>query len=67
MSMIHVFYNVVIHFIYYINNNHESRFDLFELFNQQCTTYKLCPVAGFELMTAGSVAKRLTLSRHTSI
>ena len=66
--MIYVFYNVVaIHFIYYINDNHESRFNLFELINQQCTTYKLCPVAGFELMTVGSVAKRLTLSCHTSI
>ena len=51
------------HFIYHMNlsyaeaNNHESRFNLFGLINQQCITY----VAGPERMTTGSVAKRLNL------
>ena len=54
------------HFIYQIHNyanNHESRFNLFGLLSQQCATYSICPVAGLERMTTGSVAKRLTLSR----
>ena len=43
-------------------NNHESRFNLFGLISQQCTTYM--SVAGLERMTTGSVAERLILSRH---
>ena len=43
--------------------NHESRFNLFGLINQQYTMYM--SVAGLERMTTGSVAKRLILSRHT--
>ena len=29
--------------------------------------HNVCPVAGLERMTSGSVGKRLTISRHTSI
>ena len=44
-------------------NNHESRFNLFELINQQCSMYMF--VAGLERMTIGSVAMCLTLSYYT--
>ena len=40
------------------------RFNLLGLINQQCTAHM--SVAGLEHMTTGSVAKRLTLSHHTS-
>ena len=44
--------------------NHESRFNLCGLLNQQCTAY-IMPVAGPERMATRSVVKLLTLSRHT--
>ena len=52
------------HFIDYINRLTTSKVGLtyFGLMNQQCLTYM--SVAGLERLTTGSVAKRITLSRH---
>ena len=51
------------HFIYQINSNHESRFNLFGLISQQCTTYMSCGRARTHDHRISS--QRLTLSRHT--
>ena len=47
------------------DNNHQSRFNL-HWFKITSNAQRICSVIGLERMTTGSVAKGLTLSRHTS-
>ena len=53
------------HFVYYINRLTTRKVDstYLGLINRQCITYM--SVAGLERMATRSVAKCLTLSRHT--
>ena len=53
-------------FIYQINRLTTTEADLTYLCWLANSAQRICPVAGLERMTTGSVAKRLTLSRHTS-
>ena len=58
-------YNVcAMHFIYYINSLTVTKVDSTNLGCLTSSTQRICPVAGFELMTTGPVAKCLTLSPH---
>ena len=52
-------------FIYQINRLTTTEADLTYLCWLANNAQRICPVAGLERMTTGSVAKRLTLSRHT--
>ena len=53
------------HFNYQINRLTTTKVDSTYLGSLANNTQGICPVAGLERMTTRSVAKRLTLSRHT--